>query len=140
MNDRMDELLSRLPSEPPTSDLAARIVQAVSQRRQARRRWRRVGLAALASGLGGFVLLLSSWSEAIGVLPAAGSLPDASSLSQWITAFLAAPQEALVDLADSAIAWEAALSEGIGVLLLLGIVLLTVGACGGLAPPVVAGA
>jgi len=133
MNDRLDELLSRLPSEPPAPHLAARIVEAVAQRRQTRRRWRRVGLAALASGLGGFVLLLNSWSEAIGVLPALGSLPDASSFSQWISTFLATPQEALAKLAESAIAWEAALSEGIGVLLLLGIVLLTLSAFAGLA-------
>ncbi len=35
MDDRLDELLARLPSEPPAPDLSARIIAAVAQRRRA---------------------------------------------------------------------------------------------------------
>lgn len=133
MNDRLDELLARLPSDPPAPDLTARIVAAVAHRRRSRARWRQVGVAALACAFVGIALTARSWPEAAGVLTPTLTVPDADALNQTVDTFFSSPLESLAALVSAALAWETALAEGIGVVFLLGIVLLAAGAFGGLA-------
>ncbi len=133
MDDRLDELLARMPSEPPAHDLAARIIAAVAQRRQARMRWRLAGVVAMACAFVGVVLIASSWPVDLAARAPAVTAPDADAVSQAVSDFLAAPSEALTEWVGAALAWETALAEGTGAALLLGIVLLTGAILGGLA-------
>jgi NaMN:DMB phosphoribosyltransferase len=133
MDNRLDELLARLPSEPPAPDLSASIIAAVGQRRQARMRWRLAGVVAMACAFVGVVLIASSWPIDLAAPAPAVTAPDADAVSQAVSDFLAAPSEALTDWVGAALAWETALAEGTGAALLLGIVLLTVAIFGGLA-------
>jgi hypothetical protein len=133
MDDRLNELLARLPSELPAPDLPARIIAAVEQRRRARMRWRIAGVVAMACAFAGVALIASSWPIELAARAAAVTAPDADAISQAVGGFLAAPSEALTALVDTALAWETALAEGIEAALLLGIVLLTAAIFGGLA-------
>lgn len=129
MNDRMDQWLARLPDERPSPDLAARIVLAVAERRRVKARWRRTGIAAGALGLLGLTLMAISW-PASGALPAA---PGSEAIIQAVSGLLSAPLETLAGSAQATIAWESSLVEGIEIAFVLGAVLLTLGAVGGLA-------
>ena len=129
MNDRMDQWLARLPGERPSPDLAARIVLAVAERRRVKARWRRTGIAAGALGLIGLALMAFSW-PASGALPAA---PDGEAIIQAVSGLLSAPLETLAGSAQATIVWESSLVEGIEIAFVLGAVLLTLGAVGGLA-------
>ncbi len=133
MDDRLDELLARLPSEPPAPDLSARIIAAVEQRRRARMRWRLAGVVAMACAFAGVALIASSWPIELAARAAAVTPPDADAFNQAVGDFLAAPSEALTELVDSALAWETTLTEGIGAALLLGVILLAAAVFGGLA-------
>jgi hypothetical protein len=129
MSDRMDRWLARLPDESPSPDLAPRIILAVAERRRVKARWRRTGIAAGALGLLGLALMAISW-------PGSGALPaalDGEALVQAVSGLLSAPLETLAGSAQAAIAWESALVEGIEIAFVLGAVLLTLGAVGGLA-------
>lgn len=132
-DDRLDELLACLPSEPPAPVLSSRIIAAVEQRRRARIRWRLVGVVATACAFVGVALVASSWPIELAARAPALTEPDADAISQVVSDFLAAPSETLTELVGAALAWETALAEGIGAALLLGIVLLTVAIFGGLA-------
>jgi hypothetical protein len=133
MDDRLDELLTRLPSEPPAPDLLARIIAAVEQRRRTRMRWRLVGVVATACAVVGLVLIASAWPIELASRAPALTEPDAGAFSQSVSDFLAAPSEAFSELIGAVLVWETALAEGIGAALLLGILLLTVAIFGGLA-------
>ena len=133
MDDRLDELLARLPSEPPAPDLSARIIAAVARRRRARVGWRLAGVVAMACALVGVALIASSWPIELAARAPAVTAPDAEVITQAVSDFLAAPPEALTEWVDEAVVWETALAEGIGAAFLLGIVLLTVAIFGGLA-------
>ncbi len=129
MNDRMDRWLARLPDEKPSPDLAARITLAIADRRRVKARWRRTGIAAGALGLLGLTLMAISW-PASGTLPAA---PGSEAITQAVSGLLSAPLETLAGSAQATIAWESSLVEGIEIAFVLGALLLTLGAVGGLA-------
>jgi hypothetical protein len=131
--DELDELLARMPSEPPALDLSARIITAVAQRRRARIGWRLAGVVATACAIVGVALIASSWPIEVAARAPAVTAPDADAISQAVSDFLAAPVETLTELVDEALVWETVLAEGIGAAFLLGIVLLTVAIFGGLA-------
>jgi hypothetical protein len=129
MSDRMDHWLARLPDERPAPDLAPRIILAVAERRRVKGRWQQMAVGAGAVGLFGLALMAFSW-------PGSGALPaalDGEALIQAVSGFLSAPLETLAGSAQAAIAWESALVEGIEIAFVLGAVLLTLGAVGGLA-------
>ncbi len=133
MDDRLDELLAQLPSEPPAPDLSASIIAAVAQRRRARVRRRFVGIVTMACAFVGVVLIASSWPIELAARAPTVTAPDADAINQAVGDFLAAPSEALTEWVDAALAWETALAEGIGAALLLGVILLTAAIFGGLA-------
>jgi hypothetical protein len=128
MNDRMDQWLARLPDERPSPDLAPRIILAVAERRRVKSWGRRTGIGAGALGLLGMALMAVSWpaSEA---LPAA---PDGQAIILALSGLLSAPLETLAGSAQATIAWESSLVAGIEIAFVLGAVLLTLGAVGGL--------
>jgi len=129
MNDRMDQWLARLPDERPSPDLAPRIILAVAERRRVKNRWRQTGIVTSALGLLGMALMAISWpaSEA---LPA---VPDAETIIQALSGLLSTPLETLAGSAQATIAWESSLVAGIEIAFVLGAVLLTLSAVGGLA-------
>lgn len=133
MNDRLDELLTRLPVEPPSSDLMARIMQAVARRREARNVWRRVHWSALASAVLGAALAATSWRE---VVPAFSNAPgwlDANALLQATLDLIAAPSDTLIVWVETGLGWQTSLAEGVGVALMLSLALLSVAAFGEMA-------
>jgi hypothetical protein len=134
MNDRLDDLLARLPqADRPAPDLAARIILAVALRRQARRMGQRVGAAALACGLAGLALTALAWPEALSVSIGLSGTLDATALTQVLAALLADPLGASLEWLNSGLAWQASLAQGASVALTLGLVLLAAAAFGALA-------
>lgn len=133
MNDRLDELLARLPGEPPAPDLAARIISSLAQYRRARTMWRISGGVALACAFVGMVLVAISWPEVANAFAATPTAPDANALAVAIDAFLTSPFETFTGLVNAALTWETALVEGVSVALMLGNVLLIVAVFGGMA-------
>ena len=134
MEDRLDELLTHLPlAQEVAPDLPARIIGAIAQRRQARAMRRRVGGAALACALAGISLVAISWPEASATLATRLAFPDASALFTGFVDLLTSPMSTITELVSSGLAWQVSLADSVGVVLSLGVVLLSIAAFGGLA-------
>ncbi len=129
MNDRMDLWLRRLPDNGPAPDLAARIMLAIEERGRLKARWRKLAIAAGALGVVGLTLMILSWS-AVEALP---TVPDGAAVLEAIGEFLLAPLDTLGGSAEAVVVWESSLAEGIEIAFVVGAVLLTLGAVGGLA-------
>ena len=139
MKDWLDEGLSRLPNEAPSPELAGRILAAVAERRRVQRVQRRLKALTLACAAAGVALLLSVWPEVFAAAPPALHEFEMNALLPALNAFLVAPAETFVAWLEAGQAWQAALSEGAGVLGLLGLALLAAAAFGGLAQMLHAG-
>ena len=139
--EQTNRLLSRLPAEVPPAGLAQDILAAVRQKQEADRRreaewrrgeriWQRVAAASVVCGLAGLVLVAAAWPDVLNVAAAAAgtSVPQTS-----LTGLVDLPLETWGQIASSAVDWATMLTQGAGVALLLGLVLLTAGAFGGLA-------
>lgn len=123
MNDRLDDLLSRMPAE----SLPAGLVIRVQARVHAQRRldiWRgRVERLVLAgsTAAGGWLLLIGS--AHMGDL-----MPNLSidTLLQWLTGVAASPETATLRAASGAIAWGDWISGQLNLSVLLALILLVV--------------
>jgi hypothetical protein len=120
MTDRLDEMLSRMPSEPLPSDLIVRVQARLNTRR-------RVDLWRLWAGQ----LVLTASAVAGAWLLAQGAnvgswLPNLSvdALLRWLSGVAASPQAATLEAASGAVAWGDWLSGQMNLPVLLALILL----------------
>ena len=132
MNDALDDGLARLTSEPPATDLAARIKSAVARRRHAQAIWRRIRLAAAACALGGAGFVLISWPPVVASIAATLSAMEANGLEAALDTLLTSPSDILLAWLDAGLVWQAA-EEDFYLLFMPGVAFLAVAAFGGLA-------
>ncbi len=133
MRDWLDEGLARLPAEAPAPALAGRILLAVAQRRRAQRLRQRLKALTLACAAAGSALVLSALPHVLAAAPPALREFEMNALLPALNAFLIAPVETLVAWLEAGQAWQSALSEGAGVVFLVGLALLAAAAFAGLA-------
>jgi predicted anti-sigma-YlaC factor YlaD len=145
-HEQTSRLLSRLPVEDPPPSLAQNIVAAVRRQQEVDRRreaelrrgelaWRRVAAASVVCALAGLALVVVAWPDVLNVATAAAGTAAASANAPQatLTALLDLPLETLGQIASSTVDWGTMLTQGAGAGLLLGLVLLTAAAFGGLA-------
>jgi anti-sigma factor RsiW len=139
--EQTNRLLSRLPAETAPAGLGQGILAAVRRKQAADRRreaelrrgeriWQRVAAASVVCALAGLALVAAAWPDVLNVAAAAAgvSVPQTS-----LTGLVDVPLETWGQIASSAVDWATVLTQGAGAALLLGLVLLTAGAFGGLA-------
>jgi predicted anti-sigma-YlaC factor YlaD len=130
------QLLSRLPPEAPPPRLAPAVVAAVARRRRSETAWRRLATVSAGAALLGLVLVALAWPDVARLMPAVvgGAQMSAGILSGTdLTALLDVPAQTLGTLASTTFDWGSGLTGGAGEALLMGLVLLTGAAFGGLA-------
>jgi hypothetical protein len=120
MSDRLDEMLSRMPSEPLPSDLIVRVQARLDTRRRVDL-WRLWAgqLVLTASAVAGAWLLaqssnVGSWQPNLSV----------DALLRWLSGVAASPQAATLDAASGAVAWGDWLSGQMNLPVLLALILL----------------
>jgi hypothetical protein len=120
MNDRLDEMLSRMPSEPLPSDLIVRVQATLNTRRRVDL-WRLWAgqLVLTASAVAGAWLLAQSANVA-------SWMPNLSvdALLQWLSGVAASPQAATLEAASGAVAWGDWLSGQMNLPVVLALILL----------------
>jgi len=134
-NQQLGRWLRHLPPENAAPDLTFRIQAAVaSRRRNSQLEWRGWSPLVLAACAGlGSVLLIFALPEISAAFINALTALETNPLSVSIESLISAPWEAFTSLVSTSLAWQTALTEGTGLILVLGLALLTVAALGGLA-------
>ena len=126
--------LRHLPPETPAPDLAFRIQAVVAHRRQGSQfGWQGLSRLALACAGLGSVLMIFALPEISASLTNGLTALETNSISVSVENLFVTPWEALMAWVSTGLAWQTALTDGAGLILVLGLALLAVTALGGLA-------